>query len=320
MRRCAVRTAGFVLLAASLCLVAGAALGAGGTGKRPLPVKAAKTATAAVRPSGHAEALKILGGKKPSTYYKMSKAAPLEFLVNGPCTFRLRARVLLGQGSADSTQRLRLELDGKQAGLFKVRTGASKKASLEGGAKVGLTSKAALVLPAGKHKIRVDLLKDGPGMAVKALRGIAKKKTGHLIPFAPEIYERVLRLHSKDSESTAYRFTSEKPVELTLHGPVALRMHTRLDFGQGNGVTQSYVIQVRLDGNVWKSYSLKSRASHVATYPEMPEITPGMTRSFELSVPSGSHRLNLALAGATAAGATVQIQIPSPARRIVAGS
>jgi hypothetical protein len=321
MRGSRVRRAGWILLAASLLVGSGIALAQapakGGAKGHLLKTKAAKTT--ALKPSGKSEVLKLQVGKKSSRYYKASKAAPVEFAVTGRTSVRVLSRIVLGTGTTPpAAYSLKIELDGKVVQTVKLAVKMSAKATLAG-ARLGVVKKVVVPVPAGKHRLRLSPLEDGVSLAVRGLRGTAAKKSAALVPFAPESYERVLRLHLKDEESTVYRFTPEKPVEMALLGPLRLKVETRLDFSMANGVTQNYVVQARVDGQIKESFPLKSRASHVASYPEMGEVVPGMARPFELKLPSGSHRLALVLTGTTAGGATARILIPRPTQHVSNG-
>ena len=56
-------------------------------------------------------------------------------------------------------------------------------------------------------------------------------------------------------------------------------------------------------------FALAALASHTATYPEHPEITPGAERLFNISVPSGPHKVAILLDGTTASGGALRIQV-----------
>ena len=103
--------------------------------------------------------------------------------------------------------------------------------------------------------------------------------------------------------------TGQKPAELHVRGPLRLQISTRLDFDQHAGMSQGYVVRVALDSTS-RSYSLKSRASQVAMYPEMTEIVPGMAQTFTIKAPAGMHTIVLRLDGTTATGATLRVRVP----------
>jgi hypothetical protein len=184
---------------------------------------------------------------------------------------------------------------------------------------VGALYRVTLEVPVGAHKVRVVPEEASGIAAVRVFKGNASRggKT-KWIAFEPQVFERSLGLRTGDREETWYRFTAEKPAEVTIvHGPLRLKVSTRLDFDQHAGTSQSYVVRALIDGKS-ESYALKSRASQVGTYPEMGEIVPGMAQSFVLKVPAGTHRISLRLDGTTAAGATIRLLVPE--RELKAGN
>ncbi len=268
---------------------------------------AAFGATHRLKPSGAADVVKVKTGTKTSVYHAASSQKPLDYALQGPISMRLLLRNLNPGGL---NQRVRIEVDGTVLRSATVHAAVAKHAALDTGLRVGALSRTVIQIPAGRHRVRIVPQSDNARVAVRVLAGTAARSAIKWVPYSPETYERSVRIQEKDIESTCYRFSAEKPIGMTLRGPLRIRATSRIDFGMTNGYTQSYILRVILDGNPWKSYSLKSRASHTATYPELPEITPGLGRSFDFAVPSGSHEIRLVLDGTTAGGGSVQIRIP----------
>jgi hypothetical protein len=306
-------------LALSLCLIlfAGAALA---QGKKPAPgAHSGKPASSRISPSGTVEPVKIQTGGKTITYAKAIKARPVDFPVQGPASIRILDRFLSWTAPSRSRYTMRIEVDGAELREVSGPAAFGHKAVVRGGAKAGALKKTLVHVPAGLHKIRVYPVDDGVALAVRAVPGTRKRSIEWTL-FAPETYERVLRIHVKDNESTVYRLTPEKAVSVSIIGPMKVRVVSRLDFGPANGTTQAYVLKVALNGKPWRSFPLKSRASHTAVYPEMSEISPGMAEASAFSVPSGRTLISIALDGTTAAGGTVQIFVPKKALKVTAGN
>lgn len=261
-----------------------------------------------VKPTAHAGTVGVRLGKKTNTYHKATAARPVLLTVQGPTRLRILARSL-PPDAGRRTQRVRIELDGKPARGLALKRTASGKAALRGGAAVGLLRTRTLEIPAGPHQVRI--LPEGPesAVALRVFRGTKTKSAERWVNFAPQTFSRSLRARDGDRESTWYRFAPGSPLGLTVHGPLHLRVTTRLDFDQNAGSTQHYVVRVFLDDKPLESYSLKSQASHVVTYPEMPEVTPGMGRDLAFEVPAGTHRVRLELEGTTAPGAAARVQV-----------
>jgi hypothetical protein len=322
-RRPAARVAasgGMIRLVATAACLGGLLAGSAGmaqTAKRPVPAPVHKSVVKRVLPKAHAGVVKLRVGTKTSSYHRTTQARPAEFAVQGPLRLQVLARNLLAAAEA-APIRLRLEVDGKPVRTMQLKAVVSKKASLAEGGRVGALYRATVEIPAGAHKLRVVPVEASGMAAVRVLSGnAAPSRKVKWVAFAPQIYERPLILRTGDQEETWYRFTPDKPAGLTIHGPLRLKISTRLDFDQHAGTSQSYVVRVMMDAKS-EGYSLKSRASQVGTYPDMGEIVPGMSQSFLVKVPAGIHQVTLHLDGTTASGATLRIRVPE--RELKAGN
>jgi hypothetical protein len=287
------------------------------TSKPPAPARVHTSVIKRVMPTVHAGIVKLRVGKKVSSYHRTTQAHPAEFALQGPVRLQVLARNIFAAAGA-APIRLRLELDGKPVKTLRLKAAASTKAKLVDGGPVGALYRATIEVPVGAHKVRV-VPEDASGMAaIRLFKGnAARGGKVKWVAFAPQAYERPLILHTGDKEETWYRFTPQKPAEMTIRGPLRLKISTRLDFDQHAGTSQGYVVRAFIDAKS-EGYSLKSRASQVGTYPEMGEIVPGLAQTFIIKVPTGTHQVSLRLDGTTAAGATVRILVPE--RELKAGN
>ena len=260
-----------------------------------------------IKPTSHAGTVRVRLGKKTSLYHKASATKPVVYEVTGPTRLRILARSLPPDAGKKS-QKLSLTIDGKPQKSLTLSRKTSSQAALRGGAKVGTLTTREIEIPAGPHKVFVRAA-TGSVAALRAYRGAPSRATTW-VPFAPEGFARSLRVRSGDAEETWYRFTPQTPATMTIHGPLRLKVSTRVDFDVNAGVTQSYVLRVVVDGKPKESFALKSRASHTVSYPELPEITPGLAREILTSVPAGTHRISFQLEGTTAPGAALRIRAP----------
>lgn len=271
----------------------------------------AQAATKRLKARAHDGTVKVQVAGKSSLYYRASRANPAEFTVSGSLPLRVLARSLVLEPGAP-LRHLVIEVDGRAVRTISLKGRTAKDAVIAGNGKPGLLAKASLHLGgSGRHKIRIYPREENHVAAVRVLSGSSSKQALKWVAFAPETYEKAARLQLKDSEVTCYRFSASKPAGMDLHGPIRLKVTSRLDFGISNGYTQSYLVKVLLDGKPWKSFSLKSRASHTASYPDMGELVPGIPQEFQVEVPAGSHQLLFMLDGTTASGAALQIRVPT---------
>lgn len=271
-------------------------------------------------PDRHAGRRGILVGdsRKATMYHRASQEQPAEFSVLGPAPLRVLARHY-SPGPDLSTMRLRIEVQGEDDDVMVIQLDPkpSNSARRRDGTPVGVLRRGEIMIPAGLHTVRMFPENTTRSAIVRVFKGKPSRSSVAWVPFAPHSYERALILHGPDSETTYYRFNKETPVGVNVLGPLRLRVTTRLDFDEVAGLTQSYVVRALLDGEPWQVFPFSSRTSPNMVYPDLPEITPGMAREFMVSVPQGSHRLELYLASTTAAGATARIRVP--ARELRAG-
>lgn len=273
----------------------------------------ALAALVTLKPAAHAGAVRVLIGDKKtrSTYYRATRSRPAQYTITGPVTLRVVARHL-SPGPQSSAIRLRIEVGGAEVEVLRLTPSPTSAAVLADGGEIGALRKEDIKIPAGVHRVRIYPVEGSAGAAVRALTGspTPRRTQTRWVAFAPEDYLRALRVQSGDTEATCYRFDTETPVGLTVHGPLRLRVGTRIDFDETASGTQAYVVRVHMNQKPWMSFSLKSRASHTVTYPELPEITPGVAKEFILEIPAGSHEVELFLNGTMAPGASAQIRVP----------
>ncbi|MBD3162825.1 MAG: hypothetical protein GF346_10535 [Candidatus Eisenbacteria bacterium] len=272
---------------------------------------AADGASSRIKPSQSAGPLTIMIGSKKSSYHVATRAQPIVFRVKGPTAVRLLTRYLydpVPDGAGEITYRLRAEVDGMSLLKQTEKAKKSNAARFEGES-TGTLERTIMRLPSGDHRVRLYPEDEDARIAVRLFRGEGKKKLTW-VSFAPTEHAGALRLHASDTEVTYYRFDEETPARVEVHGSMRMKIITRLDFGTATGYTQSYVVKVFLDGKAWKTFPLKSKASHVSTYPDMPEITPGRGRVIEFEIPDGEHEVTIQLDGTTAGGAALRIRVP----------
>jgi len=260
-----------------------------------------------VKASAHGGIVKVQIGKDSRVYYQATVLKPVEMTVTGPTRLRVMARHMAPEADPNPVV-LQVFIGNAPPKTMSIRAVSSRTASAAGGP-VGARVDRSFNIPEGRHRVRIVPMEAGTAAAVRIYRGTAKKAKVTWVPFAPMNYEKALRVRSGDTESTCYRFTAAKAVEMPIIGPLRMRVSTRVDFGMTNGTTQSYVVKVLLDGKPWRSIPLKARASHTVTYPDLPDVTPGGARSFELEVPAGRHRVSVLLNGTGEGAATAAVRV-----------
>jgi len=277
-----------------------------------VPLAEEAAAKSRIYPTGDVDPIRIKVGGKRSTYHIATQDNPFAFKLRGTQTIRILSRLLYpGMAQADSTRyRLRVEIDGVELRTFGEETTMSRGASRPDGRPVGTLERSSLRIPSGTHRVLIYPADAGTRVALRVFRGSGKPKKIAWVSYEPEKFERSVLLHTRDTETTYYRFGVDRPVSLTLHGPLTMKVRTRLDFGHERGYYQTYAIRCFVDDELRRTETHKARASHTSTYPDLAEIMPGVAMDFEVDIPDGVHTITLTLDCTTARSASLRILIP----------
>jgi hypothetical protein len=278
-----------------------------------LAAPASEAAQRRIRPERGATSVKLQIGPNARTYHVASRQSPVTYKIAGPATVRVASRLLFAGSPEPASYAIRVEVDGVLVRTIQEEAGVSTRAKDPGGKPVGTLENDLVLIPSGSHDVRLVPEDAASRVAVRVFRGSRGTKKAAWVTFAPVSYERAVRFHSKESETVYYRFTAEKPVTFHMYGPTPVRLETRLDFGLERTTSQTYAIKVFVDGALLQTYSLKSKASHTTSYPELPEIVPGAARDASFSLNKGKHLVKVVLDATTARGAALRILIPEKA-------
>ncbi len=264
-----------------------------------------------IRPVERIDSVKIRVNRNSVSYHAATAEKPFVFRVNGPTPIRVISRLLYDGFPADGVRyRLRLEIDGVELRTMGETVDPSPDARLSRGGAVGTLRREIVQIPAGNHKVRIYPLDEGRRVALRVFRGDGRPKTTKWVSYTPRSYRKAIRLHARDSEVIYYRIDNKTPLAMTLRGPLRMKIMSRLDFGTERGYSQTYVVKAFIDGELTDTFSLKSRASHTSTYPDLPEITPGVAREIFIDIPAGKHEVTLSLDCTAAECASFRMLIP----------
>jgi hypothetical protein len=73
---------------------------------------------------------------------------------------------------------------------------------------------------------------------------------------------------------------------------------------------QNYMIELVIDDDETRSFQIETTRSSSVTFRELPEVIPGVAKSFVLPVKKGRHHLEFRLAGTAAENAGIRLRIP----------
>ena len=231
--------------------------------------------------------------------------------VHGPRRLKLITRYLFAEGDASRVPyTVIVELDGREV-LRKGFTGSpfDEVSLCEGDGLVGALRRDYLELAAGKHQLTLRAEHEGGGRV--AMRVFREVKRQRWVTFAPEGYAEVRHLQfDSGNQSTYYCFDASTPLRVSVAGPTTLRVGTRLDFDHTMNGSQTYTLEVLLDGEVWRSFHFDATKLTAAQYIETPDILPGSRKEFRVTIPRDRHEVEIRCLRPEACGVAAMIHIP----------
>ena len=247
------------------------------------------------------------------TYTELRPGETAEATIHGPRRLKLIARYLF---TADEARRqpytVTVAVDGREV-LRKTFTGEplASVARCRGDREVSALRKGYVEIPAGRHTITIGGETAGAGgVAVRLFRQV-KRTRDRWMSLAPESYAEIRELEfASGSRSTYYALTADQPLGLPVHGPTTLRVRTRLDFDHRMNGSQNYTLEVRCDGEVWRTFHFDATQLSSAVYVDRPDILPGSRRELTVSVPRGSHHITIHCLRPQACGVAVTVDLP----------
>ncbi len=120
-----------------------------------------------------------------------------------------------------------------------------------------------------------------------------KMKKQEWVAFSPNAPVEPIKLISRESKVTYYRFSESKPLFVDINGPTELRVLTRIENHYNMKGRIQYRIQISENNKVENTFQLSSRRSEVAYYEDDKELVPGKACEFVIKVPEGRHRYKI---------------------------
>ena len=277
------------------------------------PAARAETSWLSVRDVEGAAGVRLEAGGATHDYVLLEDG-PAVFRVRGPRRVKVVARYLFARDEADGqTFRLRVLVDGSERLRKSFTARIHPDAGLAGrpGAAVSALRRCTVELGTGLHTLQVSAETAGAGrVAARFYRSSSRRSTVY-VPFAPEGYAAVRTLQFESgSRSTYYQFDDAEPLVLSVTGPTTLRVYTRLDFDHRMNGSQAYALEVRCDGEIWKTFHYHTRKLSGAAYLEQPAILPGSRKLMRIPVPRGQHRYEIICLRPARCGVAARVQLP----------
>jgi hypothetical protein len=279
-----------------------------------------------VTPHSGAQVQSVVNAKgERNVYYLLTPDSPLTYQVTGKTKLSVRTRAAVRPvdlGTAKYT--MEVWIDGEKVRSYSASAGVAEGMRFEGNAigAVGLLRKLGVSVPKGEHTVELRLV-SGPAQAVAVRVLRPRKKTittppsttprPKLVALAPISSARPVAVVTRESETTYYLATPDKPVTLRVVGPVKVTLRMRLAFTALLQGAKSARITVTENEREVTSRSRKFERSTVSSFKGMRQWVPSAAKELTFSVPDGVHTYTVAFSGVPAPALAVKVLIPASA-------
>jgi hypothetical protein len=232
-----------------------------------------------IKPTGFQKKVTTVVKGKSRNYYSLSATEPSLISFSGPGKLRVvtRARFVPGQ-----VEKLAYEIvyniDGAGPKSIKMsNVSKSTSATYLNGALgfPGELKDFELTLGRGNHSINFTLKDGKTPVAVQYIFTPTKAKKMDWVEFSPLRPSEPVEINSKETATTYFRTSEEKPVKIEVIGPTELRVLTRVEYHFQMRGRVNYRVQVKENGKVINTYQLTTQLSEVAEYKDDKNLVPG---------------------------------------------
>jgi hypothetical protein len=241
----------------------------------------------------NAKKISIVITGKTRSYYSLSSVDPSIITVEGPGTLSVNTRGQFKPGDAGSLKYvINYTIDGGKQNSFTVSSVSRSKEAAYPDGTLGVPGQLkdfTIELLRGSHTIEFKLAGDVVNVAARYSFKPAKVKKQEWLAFSPMLPSEPIDIISKETATTYYRFSMEKPLKVEIIGPTELRVFTRTENKYQMKGTINYRVQVKENNIVLNTYQLHSKPSEVAVYKDVKDLIPGSACEFVIYVPKGKH-------------------------------
>ena len=246
-----------------------------------------------LKPSMNGEQKEILIiNSKRRLYYPVNDEG-IQYLIQGPVRLEFISRYpVLKKKKVRHTYRYNIVLNKKDTVKVNHRYKTQKSIRSVQHPKHSYTFSGNYYINLGKGSHQVQIIKGENLKYPVLLRVLAKefeslgdnKKT-----IVPMVYQRAVKLVSKQKEIEYFECTSELPLQIEVKGVKTLRIMNRLEFSDIMGNEDVYRLRISEGMKIIGTYYFNSERSSESTITGKEDIVPGKWRSCDISVPIGSH-------------------------------
>jgi len=273
----------------------------------------AKTSWVSVKNVAGGDELCLRSGGNDIYYHALSAGDEARCRVSGPRRLKIVSRYLFTTDDAERVPyTLSIRVDGQEV-LRKAFTGKPfENVSLcADPGNVGSLRRAYVDLPAGHHQVSVSAETTGGGRVALRIFRQVKRKRDRWMALSPESYSSMRHLEfASGTQSSYYHFDATTPLRFEVHGPTTLRVRTRLDFDHTMNGSQTYAVEVLIDGISWRTFHFDTTKLSSARWLESPDTLPGTRNELRIDVDRGTHTVEIHCVRPEACGVAAMIHIP----------
>lgn len=246
-----------------------------------------------IKPSGFVQKENIIVSEKERVYYKLDPTQPAIIKLIGPGKLNVITRGEFKPGEVEKIKySILYTVDG---GVQKTKTfsnvAKSTKAKYSDPKKgnPGQSEEFVIDLGRGNHSIEFKILDGKIPVDCRFSFTPVKEKKMDWVAFSPKAPIEPVNIITKETATTYYRFSEEKPLKLEVNGPTEIRVLSRIENHFHMKGRINYRLQVKENGQVINTYQLNSVHSEVAVYEDNKNLIPGKACEFVIDIPKGRH-------------------------------
>jgi hypothetical protein len=250
---------------------------------------------------------------RPFTYTVVEDGGEARCTLNGPRRLKFISRYLFTEHDPSRVRyTVTMLVDGREV-LLKKLTGKpfDGVARCRGKGRVASLRRGYIDLPSGRHEVVLGIETEGEGaVGLRLFRRVKRvRKTWMSLTPAGNREVRELEFES-GSRSSYHHFDVETPLCFEVSGPTTMRVRTRLDFDHTMNGSQTYTLDVRIDGETWRTFHFDAEALSSAMWLGRPDILPGRRQELRIPVPRGAHEVTVHCVRPDACGVAAMVHIP----------
>jgi len=243
-----------------------------------------------LKPRSASQEIAIVVAGKTRSYYPLSSSHPSIIEVRGPGELRVLTRALLDATTKEVGYTVLYAIDGDGPQTFDVEGVERAPNAIYKETGMGVPGEAeafTLTIGHGNHTITLSLRDSLPKVSARYLFLPHKQRKTKWVAMSPLAPIEPVDLYAGERTIHCYRFSSDKPLRISIIGPTVLRILTRLENSFTMKGRINYRIQIRQSGQVVQTFQLSSRRSETTLYRDSPNLVPGKVREIVFTVPKG---------------------------------